>query len=270
MIRRLHFMLLVHHGPQMNANKRQVKHISSSIEPPIPFRSLVNMVATEDFTLEKFKTLKTLERVLSKNALSDKFNKVATFKNTSAKCPQKHAVDPNTECTAEFKKVCNFCHKNNHSGCTCYRRINMLQESKPQSIHLFLPFINNLKHPPTNTTIKLLVIVVEVIVIMIKNSFENLDINLILTLAQTLVQNNMTSTLLPIFLRIMIVTDLAMVMIIENVLHKHFILLAHITILNLLEAHYWLQLSNTFKPREDTSLLSKLELSFLLDSGASI
>ena len=35
------------------ANKRQVKHISSSLEPSIPFHSLVNMVDSEDITLEK-------------------------------------------------------------------------------------------------------------------------------------------------------------------------------------------------------------------------
>ena len=38
------------------ANKRQVKHISSSLEPSIPFHSLVNMVDSEDITLEKIKT----------------------------------------------------------------------------------------------------------------------------------------------------------------------------------------------------------------------
>ena len=38
------------------ANKRQVKQISSSLEPSIPFHSLVNMVDSEDITLEKIKT----------------------------------------------------------------------------------------------------------------------------------------------------------------------------------------------------------------------
>ena len=38
------------------ANKRQFKHISSSLEPFIPFHSLVNIFDSEDITLEKNKT----------------------------------------------------------------------------------------------------------------------------------------------------------------------------------------------------------------------
>ena len=37
------------------ANKRQVKHISSSFEPSISFHYLVNMVESEDITLAKLK-----------------------------------------------------------------------------------------------------------------------------------------------------------------------------------------------------------------------
>ena len=40
------------------ANKRQIKHLSSSLEPSIAFHSLVNMVDSEDFILEKIETQK--------------------------------------------------------------------------------------------------------------------------------------------------------------------------------------------------------------------
>ena len=52
----------------------------------------------------------------------------------------------------------------------CYRRHNMPNGSKPQTKHQFFPFIYILKHPPINITPKLLVILVEVKVIIIKVS----------------------------------------------------------------------------------------------------
>ena len=47
------------------ANKRQVKHISSSLEPSIPFHTLVNMVDSEDITLEKIKLKNSLLKFTS-------------------------------------------------------------------------------------------------------------------------------------------------------------------------------------------------------------
>ena len=86
----------------------------------------------------------------------------------------------------------------------CLKYLNLNQ-------NVLLPsFIIISKHPSTRITPKLLVMVV--------------DINLILILAQKLVQNIMTNTPPIIILHTMIVTDLAMISIIENVLHEHFIL----------------------------------------------
>ena len=55
-------------------------------------------------------------------------------------------MDPNNKPTPQFKKYCSFCHKNNHSVSTCFRRINMLKESKPQSrspTHTFYQHFKN-------------------------------------------------------------------------------------------------------------------------------
>ena len=52
------------------ANKRQFKHVSSFLEPSIPFHSLVNMVDSEDITLEK---IKTQELFLEMNNLLNTF-----------------------------------------------------------------------------------------------------------------------------------------------------------------------------------------------------
>ena len=47
------------------ANKRQVKHISSSLEPSIPFHTLVNMVDSGDIAHEKIKTQELSIEILS-------------------------------------------------------------------------------------------------------------------------------------------------------------------------------------------------------------
>ena len=62
------------------ANKRQVKHISSSLEPSIPFHSLVNMVDSEDITLEKIKTQELSHEI---NNLSNTFQQNTNIQDDS-------------------------------------------------------------------------------------------------------------------------------------------------------------------------------------------
>ena len=104
----------------------------------------------------------------------------------------------------------------------CFKNLDLNQN------HLLPPLLNILKHPQINIITKLLVIVVAVIVFLIKSSLENLAINLILTLAETL-QIIMTNTLI-IILHIMNVTDFATITVIENLHHERIILLANTTI----------------------------------------
>ena len=61
------------------ADKRPVKQISSSLEPSIPFQSLVNMFHSEDFTL---KTLKHENFHLSLFLFQILFNKILPIKKT--------------------------------------------------------------------------------------------------------------------------------------------------------------------------------------------
>ena len=126
------------------ANKRQVKHISSSLEPSIPFHSLVNMVDSESITLEK---IKTQELSLEINNLSNTFQQNTTILDSPPEPPQVQVMDPNNESKPQFKKYCSFCHKNNHSVSTCFRRLNMLKESKPQSRSPTPTFYQHFKNP---------------------------------------------------------------------------------------------------------------------------
>ena len=90
------------------ANKRQVKHISSSNKPSIHFHSLVNMVDSEDITIEK---IKTQELSLEINTLSNNFQQNATIQDPPSESPQVQAMDPNNKSKPQFKKYCSiFCH----------------------------------------------------------------------------------------------------------------------------------------------------------------
>ena len=69
-----------------------VKHISSSLEPSLPFHSLVTMVDSEDITLEK---IKTQEFSLENNALSDTFNENATVTDNPSETSDIQALNRN-------------------------------------------------------------------------------------------------------------------------------------------------------------------------------
>ena len=95
------------------ANKRQVKHVSSSLEPSIPFHSLVNMVDSEDITLEK---IKTQELSLEINNLSNTFQQNTNIQDSSSEPPQVQIMETNNKSKPQFKRYCSFCHKNTHSS----------------------------------------------------------------------------------------------------------------------------------------------------------
>ena len=133
------------------ANKRQVKHISSSLKPSIPFHTLVNMVDSEDITLEK---IETQELSLEINNLSDTFQQNTTIQDTPAETPQIQEVDPNKKSKPQFKKYCSFCHKNNHSVSTynsnAYCRTSRDTRYRPRSYSRShsRPRYNDKSYPP--------------------------------------------------------------------------------------------------------------------------
>ena len=74
-----------------------------------------------------------------------------------------------------------------------------LTNLNPNQSHLLFHFINSLEHETTDSILKLLVIVVEVIVIISETSFENIDTNRVPTLALSFVQKSLILTLLITF-----------------------------------------------------------------------
>ena len=88
------------------------------------------MVDSEDITLEK---IKTQELSLEINNLSTTFQQNTNIQDPPSEPPHVQVIDPNNKSKPQFKKYCSFCHKNNHSVSTCFRRLNLLKEPKPQS-----------------------------------------------------------------------------------------------------------------------------------------
>ena len=219
------------------------------------------MVDSEDITLEK---IKIQELSLEINYLSNTFQQNTTIQDSPSEPPQIQAVDPNNKSKPQFKKYCSFCHKNNHSVSSCFRRLNMLKESKPQSRSPTPSFYQHFKTPLIN--LKILATVVEVIVILTVDLLVTLDIDLVLTRARILVLDIRINLTLITILLITTVIDLDMKNIVTKTPTNHTLLLdVHIIILPLLVVHlnFILVLVNVLQviitpPLNDTTLLIAL------------
>ena len=97
------------------AHRRQVKHVSTLLEPSIPFHTLVRHVDSEDN--EKIRT----------NDQALEINKVSIEDDTNNKeSAHDHIMvtqsgDPNNKSKPAYKKYCSYCHKNNHCISICYQ-----------------------------------------------------------------------------------------------------------------------------------------------------
>ena len=100
------------------ALRRQVKHVSTLLEPKIPFHTLVRHVDSEDIANEKIRT----------NDLALEINKVSIEDYTNNKESEHghimvtQSVDPNNKSKPAYKKYCSYCHKNNHGISNCYQK----------------------------------------------------------------------------------------------------------------------------------------------------
>ena len=112
------------------AHKRQVKHVSTLLEPSIPFHTLVRHVNSEDIANEKIRT----------NDLALELNEVSIEDNTNNKESERDHImvtqsgDPNNKSKPVYKKYCSYCHKNNHGNSNCYQkqRVEEYQRYKNQ------------------------------------------------------------------------------------------------------------------------------------------
>ena len=101
------------------AHKRQVKHVSTLLEPSIPFHTLVRHVDSEDIANEKIRT-NDLALEINKVSLEDDTNKKEFEHEYQIMVTQ--TGDPNNKSKPAYRKYCSYCHKNNHSISNCYQK----------------------------------------------------------------------------------------------------------------------------------------------------
>ena len=102
------------------SHKRQVKHVSTLLEPSIPFHTLVRHVDSEDIANEKIRT----------NDLALEINKISIKNDNNDKGLEPDHImvtqpgDPNNKKNQKpaYKKYCSYCHKNNHCVSNCYQK----------------------------------------------------------------------------------------------------------------------------------------------------
>ena len=88
------------------ANKRQVKHTSTVLEPSLPFHTLVKLVDAENIANDK---TRTHDLTLEVNYITNKLQ----LQNLETQHP---------EYTNLPRKICSYCHRTNHHISACFKK----------------------------------------------------------------------------------------------------------------------------------------------------
>ena len=94
------------------ANKRQVKHTSTVLEPSIPFHTLVKLVDAEDIANDK---IRTHDLALEINNITKQLNTQTLDHPSQEQLMYTQPKDPNNKNKPAYKKYCSYCHRTNHS-----------------------------------------------------------------------------------------------------------------------------------------------------------
>ena len=101
------------------ANKRQVKHTSTVLEPSIPFHTLVKLVDAEDIANDK---IKTHDLALEINNVTKQLNTQTLDHSSQEQLMYTQPKDPNNKNKPAYKKYCSYCHRTNHSISACFKK----------------------------------------------------------------------------------------------------------------------------------------------------
>ena len=101
------------------ANKRQVKHTSTVLEPSIPFHTLVKLVDTEDILNDK---IRTHDLALEINSITKQLNPQTLDPSSQEQLMFTQPKDPNNKNKTAYKKYCSYCHRTNHSISACFKK----------------------------------------------------------------------------------------------------------------------------------------------------
>ena len=101
------------------ANKRQVKHTSTVLEPSIPFHTLVKLVDAEDIANDK---IRTHDLALEINNITKQLNTQTLDHPSQEQLMYTQPKDPNNKNKPAWKKYCSYCHRTNHSISACFKK----------------------------------------------------------------------------------------------------------------------------------------------------
>ena len=101
------------------ANKRQVKHTSTVLEPSIPFHTLVKPVDAEDIANDK---IRTQDITLEINNITKQLHTQTLDPSSQEQLMFTQPTDPNSKTKPTYKKYCSFCHRTNHSISACFKK----------------------------------------------------------------------------------------------------------------------------------------------------
>ena len=101
------------------ANKRQVKHTSTVLEPSIPFHILVKLVDAEDIANDK---IRTHDLALEIDNITKQLNTQALDPSSQEQLMYTQPKDPNNKNKPAYKKYCSYCHRTNHSISACFKK----------------------------------------------------------------------------------------------------------------------------------------------------
>ena len=106
-------------NPKDFANKRQVKHTSTVLEPSIPFHTLVKLVDAEDIANDK---IRTHDFALEINNITKQLNTQTLDHPSQEQLMYTQPKDPNNRNKPAYKKYCSYCHRTNHSNSACSKK----------------------------------------------------------------------------------------------------------------------------------------------------
>ena len=101
------------------ANKRQVKHIFTVLEPSLPFHTLVKLVDAEDIANDK---IRTHDLALEINNITKQLNTQTLDHPSQEQLMYTQPKDPNNKNKPAYKKYCSYCHRTNHSISACFKK----------------------------------------------------------------------------------------------------------------------------------------------------
>ena len=101
------------------ANKRQIKHTSTVLEPSIPFHTLVKLVDAEDIANDK---IRTHDLALEINNITKQWNTQTLDHSSQEQLMYTQPKDPNYKNKPAYKKYCSYCHRTNHSISACFKK----------------------------------------------------------------------------------------------------------------------------------------------------